>query len=303
MTVSTRIAIMDRGRTVQVGTPGEIYEYPNSLYVAEFLGEVNVFEGRVVEAGKDHVRVHSEDGGCDIFADRGIDAVAGQEVYAAIRPEKIEIAKAPPPDDRGQLHHRAGLRHRLSGQPLRLPRPPGQRTHRQGHRRQPLAPGRAPDHLGGSGVAVLAAVGQRDSAVVSRPPGPRPASAYGSAGPQTSALEMLERTLPPLSPWRLLAILGALAGALRPPAGGRRAADLAAAVLPGAVPDRPQAQLLGIDAGAAALCAAARTGRRGGRLCAQNPVEPLELRHCCCRRHLYPRLPQLAADRRSSRPC
>ena len=97
MTVSTRIAIMDRGRAVQVGTPGEIYEYPNSLYVAEFLGEVNVFEGRVVEAGKDHVRVHSEDGGCDIFADRGIDAVAGQEVYAAIRPEKIEIAKAPPP--------------------------------------------------------------------------------------------------------------------------------------------------------------------------------------------------------------
>jgi ABC-type Fe3+/spermidine/putrescine transport system ATPase subunit len=56
MTVSTRIAIMDRGRTVQIGTPGETYEYPNSLYVARFLGDVNVFEGRVVEAGKDHVR-------------------------------------------------------------------------------------------------------------------------------------------------------------------------------------------------------------------------------------------------------
>ncbi len=98
MTVSTRIAIMDRGRTVQVGTPGETYEYPNSLYVARFLGDVNVFEGRVVDAGKDHVRVRSPDGGCDIFADRGIDAVAGQEVYAAIRPEKIEIAKTEPGD-------------------------------------------------------------------------------------------------------------------------------------------------------------------------------------------------------------
>jgi putrescine transport system ATP-binding protein len=95
MTVSTRIAIMDRGRTVQVGTPGEIYEYPNSLYVAQFLGEVNVFEGRVVEAGKDHLCVRSSESGCDILADRGIDAVPGQEVYAAIRPEKIEITKVP----------------------------------------------------------------------------------------------------------------------------------------------------------------------------------------------------------------
>ncbi|MFO1120633.1 MAG: polyamine ABC transporter ATP-binding protein, partial [Rhodospirillales bacterium] len=96
MTVSTRIAIMDRGRAVQVGTPGEIYEYPNSLYVAEFLGEANVFEARVVEAGKDHVVVRSEESGCDILADRGIEAVEGQEVYVVIRPEKIEITKQEP---------------------------------------------------------------------------------------------------------------------------------------------------------------------------------------------------------------
>jgi putrescine transport system ATP-binding protein len=100
MTVSTRIAIMDRGRTVQVGTPGEIYEYPNSLYVAQFVGDVNIFEGRVIDAGKDHVTVHSPESGCEIYADRGIDAVAGQEAYAAIRPEKIEIAKTPPAETR-----------------------------------------------------------------------------------------------------------------------------------------------------------------------------------------------------------
>jgi putrescine transport system ATP-binding protein len=98
MTVSSRIAIMDRGRTVQVGTPGEIYEYPNSLYVAQFLGEVNTFEGRVLEVGKDHVIVRSQESGCDIFADRGIEAVPGQEAYAVVRPEKIEIAKQPPAD-------------------------------------------------------------------------------------------------------------------------------------------------------------------------------------------------------------
>jgi putrescine transport system ATP-binding protein len=100
MTVSTRIAIMDRGRTVQVGTPGEIYEYPNSLYVAQFLGEVNVFEGRVLEAGKDHVTVRSPESACDIYVDRGMDAVPGQEAFAAIRPEKIEISKTPPADVR-----------------------------------------------------------------------------------------------------------------------------------------------------------------------------------------------------------
>lgn len=100
MTVSTRIAIMDRGRTVQVGTPGEVYEYPNALYTAQFLGDVNIFECRVLEAGKDHTVVHSPEAGNDLYADRGLDAVAGQEVYAAVRPEKIEIAKAPPADTR-----------------------------------------------------------------------------------------------------------------------------------------------------------------------------------------------------------
>jgi putrescine transport system ATP-binding protein len=96
MTVSTRIAVMDRGRTVQIGTPGEVYEYPSSLYVAEFIGEVNVFEGRIVEAAKDHTTMRSAESGCDIIAERGVDAAPGQVVWAAIRPEKIEISKTEP---------------------------------------------------------------------------------------------------------------------------------------------------------------------------------------------------------------
>ncbi|MBL8659559.1 MAG: ABC transporter ATP-binding protein [Rhodospirillales bacterium] len=98
MTVSTRIAVMDRGRTVQIGAPGEVYEYPNSLYVAEFIGEVNVFEGRVVEAGRDHTIMHPAGGGCNIAAERAVEAAPGQLAWAAIRPEKIEIAKTPPAD-------------------------------------------------------------------------------------------------------------------------------------------------------------------------------------------------------------
>jgi putrescine transport system ATP-binding protein len=96
MTVSTRIAVMDRGRAVQIGTPGEVYEYPSSLYVAEFIGEVNVFEGRIVEAAKDHTIMRSPESGCDIIAERGVDAAPGQVVWAAIRPEKIEISKTEP---------------------------------------------------------------------------------------------------------------------------------------------------------------------------------------------------------------
>jgi putrescine transport system ATP-binding protein len=51
MTVADRIAVMDYGRLIQVATPPEIYEQPNSRWVAEFIGEVKLIEGRVVEGG------------------------------------------------------------------------------------------------------------------------------------------------------------------------------------------------------------------------------------------------------------
>ena len=79
MTVSTRMAIMNEGRVGQLGTPGEMYEYPTSRFVADFLGDVNVLEARVVEAGRDQVRVHSAQAGCDIVADRGDGAGVGRD--------------------------------------------------------------------------------------------------------------------------------------------------------------------------------------------------------------------------------
>ena len=60
MTVSTRMAVMNEGRVAQVGTAGEMYEYPTSRFVADFLGDVNVLEARVVEAGRDQVRMRLE---------------------------------------------------------------------------------------------------------------------------------------------------------------------------------------------------------------------------------------------------
>src|SRR3546814_16244892 len=59
MTVSSRIAVMDRGRIVQVSTPGALYAYPNSRYVADFIGEVNILEGRVAGAAGAPPPVHS----------------------------------------------------------------------------------------------------------------------------------------------------------------------------------------------------------------------------------------------------
>ena len=96
MTVSTRMAIMNEGRVAQMGTAGEMYEYPTSRFTADFLGDVNVLEARVVEAGGDLVRVNSPMAGCDIVADRGPALNPGETVWVAIRPEKFTIAKDEP---------------------------------------------------------------------------------------------------------------------------------------------------------------------------------------------------------------
>jgi putrescine transport system ATP-binding protein len=98
MTVGTRMAIMRDGHLVQVGTPVELYEYPQSRFAAEFLGEVNLLEARVVEAGASAVRVRAAAAGCDVVADRPIAALPGEPVWVAVRPEKLTLAKTPPTD-------------------------------------------------------------------------------------------------------------------------------------------------------------------------------------------------------------
>ena len=97
MTVSTRMAVMRDGQVAQLGTPAELYEYPASRFTAEFIGDVNILEARVVEAGPTHMRVTSVDAGCEILADRAIAALPGQTVWVAIRPEKFAITKEEPP--------------------------------------------------------------------------------------------------------------------------------------------------------------------------------------------------------------
>ena len=93
MTLSTRIAVMETGKFMQIGTPTEIYEFPESRLVANFIGNANMFEGRVTEDGVDHAVFHSKKPECDFHIDHGISIQTGRKAWVALRPEKIKISK------------------------------------------------------------------------------------------------------------------------------------------------------------------------------------------------------------------
>ncbi len=96
MTMSSRIAVMRAGRIEQVAPPHDVYEFPNSRYVASFIGDANIFEARLDAVASDSARLSSVEAGA-LAVDRSIDAAAGATVWLAVRPEKISIATAPPP--------------------------------------------------------------------------------------------------------------------------------------------------------------------------------------------------------------
>src|SRR6516165_1384926 len=98
MTVADRIAVMDRGRLIQVATPQEIYERPNSRWVADFIGDVNLIEGSVTDAGADGIVVTSAAAG-RLRALSSAEAKPGDAVWVALRPEKVRIGHAPPPTE------------------------------------------------------------------------------------------------------------------------------------------------------------------------------------------------------------
>lgn len=96
MTMSTRVGVMDNGRMAQVGPPNEVYEYPHSEYVADFIGSINKFEGIVKEVNADYILVDSEEVGGLLHISFSPDVPVDSYVKVAIRPEKIHIShKAP----------------------------------------------------------------------------------------------------------------------------------------------------------------------------------------------------------------
>jgi len=97
MTLSTRIAVMEAGRFVQIGTPGEIYENPCNRFVADFIGNINLLEGVVESYENGDALIHCEEIGARIPAQTPVPLAPGSRVCVALRPEKILISKEPPP--------------------------------------------------------------------------------------------------------------------------------------------------------------------------------------------------------------
>ena len=96
MTVASRVAVMDEGQIIQVATPDRIYETPNSVYVADFIGDVNIIEGAVRGQDGEKAQIVWAEGQPPINATTAAPVSAGQKVHFAIRPEKVAIATEKP---------------------------------------------------------------------------------------------------------------------------------------------------------------------------------------------------------------
>ncbi len=218
MTVASRIGLMNAGKLAQVATPPEIYENPNSRFVADFIGDVNIIEGKAgdsVRRDGEEFRQFRRTGGDGAFLARDSAPVpAGETCWLAVRPEKIAISKTKA-GRRGQRHQRPRPRHCLCRQSFHLPRAARRRHHRQGAGGEPPPHRQSRDHLGRRGLALLhARRGNR-------------AGAVSGMGKQ-----------PPL-------------------ARHRRSISVARHLLPGALPDRPEDLAVRLRCRAAALCSGA----------------------------------------------
>jgi spermidine/putrescine transport system ATP-binding protein len=107
LSVSDRVAVMNEGNVLQVGTPYEIYEQPADLFVAKFIGESNIMEGVITSRDGIFYTVETESLGPIMVTSESRVWTPGQKVIHAIRPEKISITKEKPtglPDDYNLLH-------------------------------------------------------------------------------------------------------------------------------------------------------------------------------------------------------
>jgi putrescine transport system ATP-binding protein len=100
MTMSTRMAVMNEGRIRQIGTPGEIYEFPANSFVAGFIGAANQFQSRVLDQEDDVLLVHADSAGGELRVCHPQSVAAGSPLVVAVRPEKVRITlEEPPPGD------------------------------------------------------------------------------------------------------------------------------------------------------------------------------------------------------------
>ena len=115
MTLATRIAVMDAGQFLQIGTPTEIYEYPRNRFVADFFGTTNIFEAKISTLNNNALVLRCDSLNNEIIAECSPKAgmkndneeqSRGEPLWIAVRPEKIDISRDRPTADnciRGQI--------------------------------------------------------------------------------------------------------------------------------------------------------------------------------------------------------
>jgi putrescine transport system ATP-binding protein len=103
MTVAHRIGVMEGGRIEQVATPRELYEAPNSRWIAEFVGDVNMFEGEVASREAGRLTISTEDAGAIVAAEPR-QPITTTAICVAIRPEKVKLSRRGPVSEAGNAH-------------------------------------------------------------------------------------------------------------------------------------------------------------------------------------------------------
>ena len=153
MTVASRVAVMDHGRIVQVDTPDRIYEIPNSVYVADFISDVTIIEGRAARAG-DGYEIAFDESQPPLFATSDLRPRRGAGGPSGDSPRKGRRVGGAA---RGRPQRFGGedSRHRLSRQSLHLPRRTARRAGGEGPGREHEQAGQPPVHLGRQGLAIL----------------------------------------------------------------------------------------------------------------------------------------------------
>ncbi len=106
MITADRIAVMRAGQIVQIGRPADVYEAPNSRYVADFIGDVNVFEATVIKADDKLARLGTPANAAGFEALADAPLATGTTVWLAVRPEKIAVSQEPNAPGANQLSGR-----------------------------------------------------------------------------------------------------------------------------------------------------------------------------------------------------
>lgn len=96
MTMAARMAVMSQGKIVQYGTPRDVYAFPNSRFVAAFIGSTNLFTGMAAGSGSGHTLIESADLARPVCVDHRSGDFPDSEVHISIRPEHVRVLRSAP---------------------------------------------------------------------------------------------------------------------------------------------------------------------------------------------------------------